>query len=204
MSRHSFFGGAVAAVIATCLAAPLPAVAQPTTPIVQPVAVVLKGGIAIDGSHMSSPGVPGTLSATGTGFVGGLAFTMPANRRLAFQLEFLVNERTAVSIPANTPPGNVPLIVVPFFLRTRLSETNRTRIGLLVGVESAVQLTRSANGDRQDEDYGAILGVDVDLRPRLVLDLRYTRGLVSLEPRAEARESVKNRGFTAMLGWRIY
>ena len=189
----SAFGCAVVALLVT----PMPALAQ------QPVAVVLKGGVAIDTLNVASLGAA-QRTDTKTGFVGGLALTMPTTHPFAFQVEFLINERTAASTVVGDPSKNVALFVVPLLLRLRLADSGRTRIGLLVGPEIATNFIRGQGMIQENDDYSIAVGVDIESRRRLVIDLRYTRGLVSLAPKAGVTESVKNRGLAAMFGWRFY
>jgi hypothetical protein len=205
MSLRRPFGCALVFPLSMGLAASAAAQQQPADK--QPVALVLKGGMSTDDIQAATES--GATSEVGKGFVGGISFTGPTTTRLGFQAEFLINEQRRPALAPAFPSQKVAVLMVPLFLRATLSDTGRTKAHLLVGPEFAVRLARGE--DTADErivqerdDYAVAIGLDLEIGPQVLIDLRYSRGLVAFEPGVTAGQFNKRRGIAVMFGWRLY
>jgi hypothetical protein len=167
----------------------------------QETGLVLKGGVAQAAFQVGPPGAAANRTNRQAGLSGGLALTLAPYRKLGFQTEVLINERRSVYSGTG---ASVPFVVMPFLLRARLANIGRTRVNLLIGPEVAASATRSQGIVQEFDDYGMDVGIDLELRHRTMIDVRYTRGLVNIGPAAEPGDSAKTRGLTVMVGWRLH
>jgi hypothetical protein len=158
--------------------------------------LVLKGGLA--SAALQSGAQASRAHRDDTGFAGGIALTFTPYMRLGLQTEVLLNERRSPSA------ASAPVIVVPFLLRARITDIGHTRISFLLGPEVAASATRNQGIVQESDDYGMDLGIDFDVRHHTLIDVRYTRGLVTLGEDAAATDSARTHGLTVMVGWRIH
>ena len=167
------------------------------------VGLFVKGGVDVEHLDISTSGVRTTGSSTG--FIGGVALMMPANRKLSFQVELLLNDGRPISRPVAESDRTVALIAVPMLLRSNVVNTGSTRVGILGGGVPITQLERgSGNTTQSYTDTVLTIGVDIEKKSGLLVDLRYNRGVVDVSSEPGVRQASRSRGFVAMAGWRLY
>ena len=192
------------AIVSACVllcAFPISTVAQTTG---RPkIGLFVKGGVDIEHLDISTNGIRSAGSSSG--FIGGVTLMVPDNRKLAFQVELLLNDGRPISAPATDPDRTVALIAVPMLLRANIANTGSTRVGVLGGAMPLTQFQRvSALTNHAYEDTVLTIGADVEKKSGLLVDLRYNRGVVAVGSEPGVKERSRSRGFVAMVGWRLY
>jgi hypothetical protein len=207
MSIHKYVVGVLGACAVSVLC-PLSVAAQSETlPSAQTrervrAGLYLKGGVNLESLDVSVNG--SFANGTSQGFIGGVAFAIPANRKVAFQMELLLNDGRPISAVPTDADRAVALIAIPVLLRVNVSNTATTRVGILGGVTDILQVQRKSSLETEAfEDTVFTVGMDIENRSGLLLDLRYSRGVLNPGSEPGVRLASRSRGFAAMVGWRL-
>ena len=164
-----------------------------------------------------------------SGLTGGVFTVLPASRHLALQLEMLVTERGG-SLPIDDPTivqGSrksrylFQYLDVPVLARLTMSRSSARAIHAFAGPMVSVRTSAKAQdalvglgggafgieddigGSVKRFDAGLVVGGGVDVGRRLVIDGRYSWGLLDVNRGDTDVYRVRNRGFAVMAGMRF-
>jgi len=200
--RHTFTLGLTAALLIWA-----------ATAHAQGVSVGVRAGVNLADLSFSSE-TEVTDSKNLTGFVAGVFVTVPVNSVVAVQPELLFSmQGTRFTDGGESAKIKLDYVQVPLLLR--LKPGAKSPVGLLVGPtlgfknRAKIEVTGAPVGFSdgfEDEikgfDLGLAAGVDVVLGP-LVLDGRYTWGLMNIAKDSSDPGTAKNRVFSATVGLRF-
>lgn len=165
------------AIIGCCIARP--ALAQPT------------GGIKIgaNAAHQRSPGQEDPDINLAPGLLAGAFLSFPLSERLAVQPEVQYSQlgtkyafqQTRVHLDEVT----VPLLVKLFLAKRLLNVHVGPQIGFVTRAkyetdDGTTKTTTDVRSQYHAADYGAVVGIGVNLPLRLTLDIRYVYGVADI------------------------
>jgi len=155
----------------------------------------------------------GTTSGPGAdwraGFVGGVSFLLPAAERAGLQVEALVGQTGARNLAQIDDALRLTTLSFPLLLHADVSR-HLTGVYLIGGIAPTFNLhatytdegvTETVTSDLKRFDLGLVAGGGFE-RGRLVVEGRYTWGLVSLAP-DDAGGTFKSGAFSVMAGFRF-
>jgi opacity protein-like surface antigen len=143
-----------------------------------------------------------------TGFVAGLFATKEMNPNVGLQIEALYSMRGAKTDGPDETKINLNYIDVPVMARLGSQTTGGTKYYVITGPQLSLKVKGEVEfdgvavdleDDLKSTDFGWVIGAGVDMN-RLTFDVRYTLGLTDIDT---TDESVKNRTFSVMVGYRI-
>jgi Outer membrane protein beta-barrel domain len=145
-----------------------------------------------------------------TGVVVGIYGPPRGNALMEWQTELFYVERGAKSKASDGSTLRLSYLVIPILERIRLSGASDVQVHFLVGPELAYRLKAQLKNGSDTVDYndaikiydlGIAAGIDVQIS-HLVLDARYTWGLVNINRTSDDSTKLKNRVLTFMVGFR--
>jgi Outer membrane protein beta-barrel domain len=179
----------------------------------QGIAVGLRAGVNVANLSFSSE-TEVVDSKNLTGFVGGLFVTVPVNEIVAFQPEVLFSmQGTKFTDGGQSAKVKLDYVQTPLLLH--LKPGAKSPIALLVGPTlgfrsraelevpgAPIEFTNAFEDEVKGFDMGLVAGAALELGS-LVLDGRYTWGLMNISKDSNDPGTAKNRVFSATVGVRF-
>ena len=191
VTLRTIFGLALAA----CLLTPAVASAQ---------GFGIKGGMN-SATFLNKPDNPDLKKQRG--FVFGFYGAPKAEALFEWQTEILYSIK-GTKFSSSDAFVELHYIAVPILARIKLTGGSPVKVHVLVGPELAFRLKveSSAGGMDKDDvrvyDFGLAAGADIEVG-HLVVDGRYTWGMINIQKHPAADASTKNRALTIMVGIRF-